>query len=166
MNILKNEMKTLKAVLLSVVFFSTVPMAAERPIEEYLADLSSQDNHVQIEACRYLGEKKEVAAVESLLFLLEDKDEDIGPHVKAASANALASIGNQAGVSDALLLSARESKYASVRYASFWALLSLKDEEKEADIKELVQEMKSSSDLYLRDLAQKIASEYEKKQQK
>ena len=162
MKIESMRMKIVRNAFLLGFFFYTASVMAEKPIEEYLADLNSSDMQVQIEACQYLGEKKEVSAVESLVFLLED--EGVDSHVKVASANALASIGKQAGVSAALLRSAQESKNPSVRYASFLALASLEDEEKEADMKELVVDLMKSSDPYLRDLAQKIALEYEKKQ--
>ena len=163
MKVNNTKMKILRIASLLGVFFLTASVAGEKTMEEYVSDLNSDDSYLQIEACRHLGKKKEVSAVEPLIFLLED--ENVDSHVKVASASALGSIGKQEGVSDALLRSSRESKDPSVRYASFWALASLKDEEKEEDMKELVAEMKNSSDPYLRDLAQKIAAEYEKRQQ-
>lgn len=156
------KMKIFKTTVLAGAFLFTASVAGEKTTEDYIGDLNAKDSYLQIEACRYLGEKKESSAVESLVFLLEDSNVD--PHVKVASAAALGSIGKQEGVSDALLQSARESKNPSiVRYASFLALVSLKDEEKEEDIKELVVEMNDSSDPYLRDLAKKIAEQYKEK---
>ena len=112
--------KILKAIVLLGVFFITASVAGEKTTEDYLGDLNSDDSYLQMEACRYLGEKKETSAVEALVFLLED--DKVDSHVKIASAQALGSMGKQEGISDALLRSAQGSKDPSVRYASFWAL--------------------------------------------
>ena len=90
------KIKTLKAAVLLSLFFFTASVAGEKTTEDYVSDLNSSDSYLQIEACRHLGESKEVSAVESLIFLLED--ENVDSHVKAASASALGSIGKQEGV--------------------------------------------------------------------
>lgn len=148
--------------MLSLLLLNSSLYAGEdKTINDYINDLNSGDSYLQQEACRYLGNEKKNSAVETLIFLLEEQTTDVLVQIEAAWA--LSMIGKEAGVSDILLSTAQSNRSTAVRYAAFLALIKLDDKEKTGEIRELVIEMESSGDIYLRDIAKKLRSKFEKK---
>ena len=140
-------------------------LANDKNKEEYNADLNSGDASLQMEACRYFAEKGDESAVEALIFLLGDPNTDSA--VQASAATALGLIGKKENTVDSLIMAARENPSPTVQYASFIALASwqddLTDEKRQAELKEIIIRMKTSSDPYLSDLATRMIEVFENK---
>ena len=129
-------------------------LAKEKTKDDYLKDLNSDSIPLQIKACQYFAKEKDEATIEPLIFLLEDPNVD--SHVKVALVNVLASIGDKNGIADTFIQVIHENRDPMLRYATFLSLLSLKNESKEEEMKEILLEFSNSSDLLLKDLAQKL----------
>ncbi len=163
-------MKFLEKIVLGLaVLFLASSLTAQKTKktkEDYQRDLKSEDIQLQEEACRYLGKEKDVSSVNELIFLLEDKKVDL--HVRVAAANALAIIGKEEkndSIYDSLLQTVQKSSVPpSLRYTSLLALISLG--EKEERLKASIPKLKSSSDLYLKDFAEKMSIKYNTASQK
>ena len=148
----------ISALVLAFVFaFSLAAKENKKTKEDYIRDLNSGDVYLQQEACRYIGEKKDISSVDSLIFLLEEKNADL--HVRIAAANALVSIGEE-GAADALLQTMQESSEPALQYTILLGLLHLGRTKQAEEINAAVIEMESSSDPFLSDLAKRIRAKY------
>ncbi len=146
-------MKPLRALFVALPLLITAPLFAEKSADEYIADLSSADPIVQIEACRKLGDTGEKKAVSGLIQLLQAAgDERVAAHAAAA----LGAIGQKGESAQALLRSA-ESPQPAVRYASVLALAAIgDDEQKEAAAALAGRLAESDQDELVRDIAARL----------
>jgi HEAT repeat protein len=132
----------------------TVPLYAEKSVDEYIADLQSSDAAVQIQACRSLGAAKAEGATGALAQLLLNSSDD---RVAAHAAAALGAIGKKGEASAALVQAAGSSNRPAVQYASLLALANIDDDDREEDLERLLDAVsQSDADALNRDLAEKL----------
>ncbi|MCE9600206.1 MAG: HEAT repeat domain-containing protein [Spirochaetia bacterium] len=128
--------------------------AGEKTTDQYIADLSSGDTALQIDAARKLGMRKDEKAVPALVQLL---DSNPGPDVSWNAAAALGAIGKAGPATSALTKSVSSSSSNVVKYASVAGLANLRDADKKAEVVQAVKSAADTNDDLLRDLATRVA---------
>jgi HEAT repeat protein len=134
----------------SIALFVAGPLLAEKSAEQYIADLSSTDPAVQMDACRALGTAGSEAAVSPLINLLANTTDE---HVAASAAAALGAIGKKEMASAALAKAAGQTETPVVQYAALLGLANIKDDAQKAATLQAISAAAESDDEFLKDLA-------------
>lgn len=140
--------------LLALAACASSQPAGEKSTDQYIADLSSGDSALQIDAARKLGIRKEEKAIPALVQLL---DSNPGPDVAWNASAALGAIGKAGPSTTALTKSVSSSSNNVVKYAGVAGLANLRDSDKKAEVIQTVKAAADTNDDLLKDLATRVA---------
>lgn len=148
-------MKKITAFLLTL-FISTLPAFAAESGESgsCIENLQSENPQVQIEAAECLGENGGEEAVEPLLEVLKDTENN---EVAIASAKALANIKDVPATVTGLISALDSVKDPTAKYGIVAALAALANDDNVADIQAALDRVElQSNDELLKDLAVRV----------
>jgi HEAT repeat protein len=151
-------MKRTSLIVLMAFSMAAAPLFAAKTTDEYVAALKSGTETEQVDAAKALGMAKAKAAVPDLIAALGAES----TMVQAAAAAALGAIAEKGESTAAVLKLAQETDNGVVRYAALAALLELVEDDKKADIQELMAAQEDSDDDLLSDLAVKLNEKLQK----
>ncbi|MES0491210.1 MAG: HEAT repeat domain-containing protein [Leptospirales bacterium] len=118
-------MKKVSALVLSLLMISSAILGADsKTVDEYRADLSSDDDQVVMDAATALGLKKAKDAMDDLIVVIKTHD---NPQVRIRVADTLGRMGTKEEPTNALNYVIRNDDDNAVVYAALLAILNLGD---------------------------------------
>ena len=135
--------------------------SGKKTTDEYIADLSSNDDAVVITAAQQLGAAKAKEAIDPLVQVIQTRE---NPKVRISAASSLGRMGEKGTPTTALSSVVQSDEDNSVVYASLLAILNLADFDNPAAIEALEYcEKNKADDEFIADVVSRIRSAMKKK---
>jgi len=118
-------MKKVSTLVLSLLMISSAILGAEnKTVDEYRADLTSEDDQVVMDAATALGQKKSKDAMDDLIEVIKTHE---NPQVRIRVADTLGRMGTKEQPTNALNDVIQNDEDNAVVYAALLAILNLGD---------------------------------------